>query len=315
MSERREGSLGVVYALSAYLWWGFFPLYFKQVAAAGIFEIMAHRVFWSALCMVLLALVLGNHAPLRSLFNRPRRLLWLGCSSACVAITWSIFAWAVINDRVISTSLGYFINPLVSVLLGRIFLGEQLRPAQAAAVLLACAAVLWLVLAHGAFPWIAFGLAGSFGAYGLLRKQIPIDPVNGLLVETVLMSPAALICFFWLVQRGENVFSPANPLISGWLILGGPVTTIPLLFFAAGVRRIPLATLGFLQYVSPSITFLLAIFLYREPFDLTRLAAFCVIWLALAIFSADGFRAAQAARNRQTPPPVAADCPLPPDRI
>lgn len=313
MTERRESSLGAFYALSAYLWWGFFPLYFKQVAEAGIFEIMAHRIFWSAVCMAALALAMGNYTVLRALFATPRRLAWLALSSTCVAITWFIFAWAVIQSRVVETSLGYFINPLVSVLLGRVFLGEQLRPAQAVAVLMACAAVLWLVLAHGAFPWIAFSLAASFGAYGLLRKQIPIDPVTGLLVETALMTPAALLCFVWLLQRGDHLFSTANPGISVWLMLGGPVTTIPLLLFAAGVRRIQLATLGFLQYVSPTITFLLAIFLYREPFDLVRLAAFCVIWTALALFSVDTFRAARRMRNHPLQAPVAADCPIPPE--
>jgi chloramphenicol-sensitive protein RarD len=208
---------------------------------------------------------------------------------------WLVFVWAISAGRLIEASLGYFINPLVSVLLGRIFLGERLRPMQQAAVGLALAGVLWRVWQVGSLPWIALFLALTFGFYGLLRKRAPVDAISGLFVETLITAPIAVAWLLWLAA-GDALQFGEDPLVSALLPLAGVLTAVPLMLFAVGAQRLPLATVGFLQYVAPSLNFLLAVFVFREPFDLAQLVGFALIWAALAIYSADMLHASRRAR-------------------
>jgi chloramphenicol-sensitive protein RarD len=282
---------GIVYALFAYLGWGAIPLYFKQVAAVDALEIIVHRILWSFVCTGLILLLFRRSAGLKSLWCRRRRFLSLGLSGGFIAVNWLIFAWAVVNNRVLETSLGYFINPLFSVVLGVVLLGERLRPWQLAAVVLAAAGVINLAVHEAGLPWVSLSLAFSFGMYGLLRKQINIDALTGLFVETCWLTPLALGYFVWLLHTDTNVFGGGEPRLSAWLMLAGPVTTAPLLFFAAGARRLNLSMLGFLQYLTPSLSFLLAVLVFNEPFGGVRLLTFLFIWAGLLLFSIDSLRA------------------------
>lgn len=285
--------LGAVYAFTAYFWWGLVPIYFKLVASVSAFEILAHRVIWSVLLTFGILLLTRRVDAVRRLLVSPKTLVWLAASSALIGLNWFVFIWAVANNYILETSLGYFINPLISVLLGVVLLGERLRPLQRAAVALATAGVLYAVFIYGAVPWIALTLACSFGLYGLLRKRIPVDAVTGLFAETALLAPAAIGVLAVLTVRNTAGFTAGTPNLTLLLLLAGPITTIPLIFFAAGVRRISLTALGFLQYISPTQTFLLAVFVYGEPFDISRLITFAFIWAALAVFTVDTWRRAR----------------------
>ena len=283
--------LGAAFAFSAYVWWGFVPIYFKLVASVTAFEVLAHRILWSA--VLTLAILAWRHRgrTLQHVMSSRSTFLWLICSSLCIALNWLVFIWSVGHGYILETSLGYFINPLISVLFGVVLLGERLRRLQMVAVSLASLGVFSAVFVYGAFPWIALTLACSFGLYGLLRKRIPVDAVIGLFAETALLVPIAVAYLVFLVARGECGFT-SDGRTALLLLLAGPVTTIPLIFFVAGVRRISLTALGFLQYVSPTLTFLLAVFVYGEPFSTSRLVTFAFIWAALLVFSLDTLRRA-----------------------
>ncbi len=282
--------LGLLCAATAYVLWGVFPLYFKLLAGVPALEILMHRMLWS---LVFLALVLGVRGQWRWLggvLRQPRLLAGFTASALLLAGNWFLYIWSVNHDRVIDASLGYFITPLVNVMLGYVVLGERLRRMQWAAICLAGAGVLWLALQSGHPPWIGLVLAATFGTYGLLRKTARLGPLEGLSLETLLMCPLALGYLAWLTYAGQSTFSTV-PATTRWLLAAaGPITAVPLLLFAAGARRIPLATLGLLQYIGPTITLLLGVLLYREAFGGARLAGFAVIWSALVIYSADGLR-------------------------
>jgi len=297
----RHGRLaGPLFALGAFLSWGLSPVYFKAVADVPAWEVLLHRVVWTWLLLIVAAAVVGRlDAVIRVVRTRTARraLLW---STPLIALNWLLFIWAVQTGRVLEASLGYFINPLVNVVLGRLFLGERLRRLQGVAVLLAAASVLLLTLAAGRPPWISLTLAISFGFYGLVRKVAPVDALSGLLLETALMAPAALLCLLWLTTSGQGV------LASGWtskvplLAAVGAVTAVPLLCFVAAAQRMTLTSLGFAQYLAPTCHFVLAVWAFGEPFRGPQLAAFCGIWAALALFSAEAaWRFKEAAR---TPP-------------
>ncbi|MDX9886428.1 EamA family transporter RarD [Thauera sp.] len=288
-------------ALFAFIVWGLAPLYFRALGNVPPFEIVAHRVLWSALLLAgLLAFVpfTGGFERVRAVWQQPRLLALLALTSLLTSSNWLVFIWSIDAGRLLEASLGYFINPLVSVALGAIFLGERLRPLQAVAVAVACAGVGWRVWQLGSPPWIPLFLAGTFGLYGLLRKRAPVDAVSGLFVETLLVAPLALIWLGWLYQHGTLSFGSGQ--LTDWLLpLTGVITAVPLMMFAVGARRLPLATVGFLQYIAPSLNFLVAVLLFREPFDTTQLVGFGLIWLALAVYSADLLRAGRrAARAR-----------------
>ncbi|MFG6486995.1 EamA family transporter RarD [Roseateles sp. BYS78W] len=275
---------GVFFALGAYLSWGLFPLYFRQIAAIPALQIVAHRTLWSLAFVVVVLLATGHLKWLRGVSAATWRRFAL--SAALIAVNWLAYVWAVGHGHVIDASLGYFINPLVNVALGFAVLHERPRPVQWLAVGLAAFGVLWLTFAAGRLPWIALVLALSFGLYGLMRKTATLGAIEGLTLETLILAPlaAAGLAFWW--QAGDLAGQTAVDW--AWLVGTGPVTAGALLLFAAGARRIPLATLGLVQYVSPSLQFLLGVFLFREPMSATRLVAFGFIWSALAVYSAEG---------------------------
>lgn len=276
--------------LGAFLTWGLLPIYFKAMAAAWPAEIVAHRIVWAAVLIAVFVWATGQGRRTMSLFARPRLVLGLAGSAGLLATNWLVFVWAVNNDRVLETSLGYFINPLVNVALGVAVLGERLRPAQWLAVALATAGVGVMAAGSGALPWVPLALAFSFGLYGLLRKVMPVDPVAGLLVETAMMAPMALAYLVWLGATGGGSFLSGSPALDAMLMATGIATAVPMTLFVIAARGLPLATLGFVQYLSPSTTFLLAVFIYREPLTATGVATFAMVWAGLALYSIDLLR-------------------------
>jgi len=275
---------GVLFALGAYLSWGLFPLYFRQIAAIPALQIVAHRTLWSLVFVAVVLLVTRNLAWLKTVSAATWRRF--AVSATLIAINWLTYVWSVGHGHVIDASLGYFINPLVNVALGFAVLHERPRPVQWFAVGLAAFGVIWLTVAAGRLPWVALVLAVSFGLYGLMRKTAVLGAIEGLTLETLILAPLAAGGLIWWSQDGSMAGQTAVDW--AWLIGTGPVTAGSLLLFAAGARRIPLATLGLVQYVSPSLQFLLGVFLFKEPMDATRLVAFAFIWGALAVYSAEG---------------------------
>lgn len=290
--------LGVLCAAAAYLTWGVFPLYFKLLAGVPALEILMHRMLWSLMFLALVLIVRGQWRWLGGVLRQPRLLAGFTASALLLAANWFLYIWSVNHDRVIDASLGYFITPLVNVMLGYLVLGERLRRMQLAAILLAGAGVVWLALQSGHPPWIGLTLAATFGTYGLLRKTARLGPLEGLSLETLLLCPLALGYLAWLTATGQNSFTSMPVSIRWLLVAAGPITAVPLLLFAAGARRIPLATLGLLQYIGPTMTLLLGVLLYRETFGGARLAGFAVIWSGLVIYSADSLHQAWRQRAR-----------------
>jgi chloramphenicol-sensitive protein RarD len=293
---------GVLLAAAAYGLWGFFPIYFKALKEVPAFQVLAHRITWAFLFLVIVVTLRGEWKELRHLWQPRVGLAYLG-AGILLAINWLTYVWGVASGYIVETSLGYFINPLVSVLLGVVFLRERLRPLQWLPVGLAALGVGYLTLEYGRLPWLALTLAFSFGFYGLLKKLAPLNALQGLTLETGSVFLPALVYLLYLEAAGQGAFGH-GPAWQTWLLaLTGPVTAVPLLLFAGGARRVPLSTLGILQYIAPSLQFLLGVFVYHEPFGPAQLVGFSVIWLALAIFSVEGFLAqrqvqAQVAANR-----------------
>ena len=282
---RRQRAVGFAYAVAAYGLWGFMPVYLKTVGAAPVLEVLCHRVVWALAFLLLLSWRQGQLGVLRAALQPGRTLAVLAASTVFIAVNWLVYIWAVVHGRLLEGSLGYYINPLVNVLLGVLVLRERLeRPVQAA-VAIAATGVLWLTVRAGQPPWIALAVAVSFGMYGLLRKLAPIGALAGLAVETALLLPLAGGYLVWTITSGRSAFLAGNATLDLLLILAGPVTAVPLLFFAGAARRLPLSTLGFLQYLSPTLQLLLAVFVYGEAFDASRAAAFGCIWTALAVFA------------------------------
>ena len=290
---------GIVYAALAYICWGLFPLYFLPLAAIPPVEVVAHRVLWSLVFLLVLLAVRRQWVWLRPLLRQPRVLLAFAASALLLATNWGIYIWAVTHGHVLDSSLGYFITPLVNVLLGTTVLHERPRAAHWAALSLATAGVAWMTWQSGQLPWIALVLAASFGTYGLLRKVAVLGALEGLTLETLLLAPLAFLALAWWWVQGTSHF-PAG-FVTGdwktdlWLIGVGPVPAVPLLLFAAGARRITLTTLGLLQYLGPTIQFVLGVWLFREPMTPQRLAGFGLIWAALLVYSADGWRSSRRA--------------------
>jgi chloramphenicol-sensitive protein RarD len=282
-------STGAIYAALAFAMWGIFPLYFRQIGHVASGEILVHRIVWSLVFVVIALSLRRQWGWLRPVLRQPRVLLAFSASAVLLSVNWLTYIWAVNNGHVIDASLGYFINPLVNVLLGYTVLHERLRRMQWVALSLAAAGVLWLTIQAGHLPWIALALAGSFGAYGLLRKVATLGALEGLTLETLLLAPiAALVLGVWMVQ-GTSTFPAPDMATNAWLIAAGPITAIPLLLFAAGARRISLTTLGLLQYIGPTLQLALGLWLFHEPFSPARLLGFVLIWLALALYSAEGW--------------------------
>jgi chloramphenicol-sensitive protein RarD len=278
---------GVLFGLAAYSIWGSFPVFFKALHGAAPLEIVCHRIFWS---VVLLLILLGSRRQLGSILVTLRdrsTLLTLCGSTLLIATNWLVFIYAIQRGEVLQSSLGYFITPLISVLLGLLFLRERLTRWQQFSVLLALLGVLNLAFYHGQFPWIALVLAASFGLYGLLRKMAKVEALVGLTVETLLLAPFALCYLLYLDNLQQGHFLADSLRLNLLLPMSGVVTAIPLLLFVGAARRLQLATIGFLQYITPSLHFVLAVVLYREPFTAGHLVSFLFIWTGLAIYSAD----------------------------
>lgn len=280
----REPAKGVAFGLSAYILWGCFPLFFALFQGVPAFEILIHRILWSCLFLVGLVTLLKRWAPIRKALGEPRRLgSVLGCA-LLIAINWGLYIYAVETRQVLQASLGYFMTPLVNVALGMLVLRETMHRLQAAAVGLAAVAILIQLLLLGELPWISLGLAFSFGTYGLLRKQVPLDGLSGLFVETLLLMPLALLTLAWLVQVDLSHFL-GETRTTLLLIASGVITALPLLAFAGAARRLRLATLGFLMYINPTIQFGIALAVFGEPLTAVQLATFALIWTALALYT------------------------------
>jgi len=286
------------YAISCFLLWGLFPLYFKLLHDVGSFDIVLQRIFWSLLFLVAVLSWKRQWAWLGEVARKPRVLLGFLISALLLSGNWVLYVWAVNSDRIVDASLGYFMSPLISVLLGYVILKEKLRPLQWLAVFMALGAVLWLTWINGALPWIGLTIAATFGIYGLLRKIAHLGALEGLALETILLSPLVLAVLAVSALHGSNGFLQASLPSQILLALSGPVTAIPLLMFARAARRIPLSLLGLLQYISPTMQLLTGVFIYDEPFDGTRLTGFMVIWSALAVYSLEGLWRLWSAKGR-----------------
>ncbi|HOU45033.1 MAG TPA: EamA family transporter RarD [Anaerolineaceae bacterium] len=287
---------GVLFALAAYILWGFFPLYFKAIQQVSALQILAHRIAWGFVFTLAVVLVLRQWKEFRaSVFNRRTFLIYAG-ASVVLGINWFTYVWAVITNHVVESSLGYFINPIVSVLLGVIFLRERLRTFQWVAIAMVTAGVVYLTITFGQLPWISLVLAVTFGFYGLLKKIAPLGALHGITLETAVLTIPSLVYLLIVNANGTGTFGHSTPLLDFLLVLSGPVTAIPLLLFATGARRIPLTTIGLLQYIAPTLQFLLGVLVFHEPFDQTRLIGFMIIWLALVLFSVENLLA-----RRRTP--------------
>lgn len=290
MSPDRERIAGLAAALGAFGIWGLAPLYFKLLGHVGADEIIAHRVIWS---MIFLALVLALRERARFFARvrvRPRVLGALLISAVLIAVNWLVFVYAINSNRVLSTSLGYFINPLVNVLLGMLIFRERFGRLQTFAVVLAFVGTAWMTLRVGHLPWIALVLAFSFALYGVVRKKTDVGPLVGLFWETLLMTPLALMWLLWLDSRDVLAFDPGSVGEAALLAGTGMVTLVPLVLFATSVRRLNLSTIGLMQYLAPSMTFVLAVFLFDEPFTPDHAVTFACIWTGLALFSFAGWR-------------------------
>lgn len=283
MSDARRGFL---FGVAAYLMWGLFPLYWPLLKPAGAIEILAHRIVWSLLVVVVLLAVARKWAWLRTLGGR--RLALLSGAAVVIAVNWGTYIWGVNSDQVIETSLGYFINPLVTVLFGVVLLGERLRAPQWAAVGLALVAVLVLTIDYGRPPWIALVLAFSFGTYGLLKKKADVDAVESLTVETAVLALPALAYLLLLDTSGDGTFTTEGWSHAVLLVACGVVTAVPLLCFGAAAVRIPLTTIGLLQYLAPVAQFLLGVFYFREAMPASRMLGFALVWVALVVLTVDG---------------------------
>lgn len=282
---------GGIYAVLAYLTWGLMPAYWKLVPELSAPELIAHRVVWSVFVTGALVFAFRRGRELRATLTDPRRLGVLLVTALLVSVNWLVFVWAVLNGRVLESSLGYFINPLFNVLLGVVLLKERLRPLQAGAVALAAAGVLNQGWQLQTLPWVSLALAASFGAYGLIRKLAPIEPLVGLTVETLLLAPVALLGLSWLDVRGLGHFGHGS-FGRDLIIMGaGLITALPLLWFANAAKRLRLSTLGFFQYLAPSVQLGLAVLAYGEPFTAVHALTFGCIWAALALYTFDARRA------------------------
>lgn len=286
MQTRKQDILGHLSALSAYLIWGVLPIYWKQIDHVPAREILSHRVLWGFVFLLLFNIFSRRRDYFRLLKDRrTRRTLYI--TSALIATNWLVFIFAVVSGHIVDASLGYFINPLVSVFLGMIFLKERLNTLKTFAILFAMTGMLYLAIDYGRFPWISVALALSFGFYGLAKKSFNLDPINSIMSETLFLSILAIGYIVYLAVEGTGHFATTSPGTDFFLILGGFMTMLPLYLFTNGASRIPLASIGFLQYFAPTLMLLIGVILYGEPLTRTYLISFMFIWTGLALYSAN----------------------------
>lgn len=304
MTERDRERRGIGYGLAAYGLWGVVPLFWPLVARAGSLELLAHRVVWSLVISVVLALVVLPRDWLRRYTTR-RTMLMLGLAAGFVSVNWGVYIWAVNHAHVVETSLGYYINPILSILVGVVVLGERMATLQWVSVALAGLAVVVLTVDYGRLPWISLVLATSFATYGVMKKQVNGGAVETLTIESALLTPIALGYLVYLQTQGGTTFGTLGWAHSLLLVATGVVTAVPLLFFAAATTRLPLSTLGLLQYLAPTLQFLLGILYFGEQMSTGRWVGFALVWLALMIMTADGLRrASRSRRSRLVADPV-----------
>lgn len=290
---------GLLFGVAAYLLWGLFPIYWPLLEPSSAIEILAHRVVWSLVAIGVLTVVTRRWSRVRVLLRDRRRTGLLAVAAVVVAINWGTYIWGVNHEHVVETSLGYFINPLVTVLFGVVLLREQLRRVQWAALALGAVAVLVLAVDYGRPPWIALTLAFSFGTYGLIKKHVSVGAVESLLVETSVLAPVAFGYLVVLGAQGDSTFGSAGVGHLLLLLTTGVVTAAPLLCFSAAATRLPLTTIGLLQYLAPVLQFAFGVLLLHEPMPTTRLIGFALVWAALVILSVDGMRAGRATVRRR----------------
>lgn len=287
---------GLAATAGAFAIWGLFPLYLRALALVPALQLVAHRVAWACLLVLGWMAWRGQLAGVREALARRGLLLRLSATAVLISINWLAYVWAVANGRVVETSLGYFINPLVNVLLGVFVLSEQLNRAQWTSVALAAAGVLYLTISAGHPPWIALTLAISFGMYGLIRKTAQVDSLPGLAIETALLAPLAVVYLLWCAWHRSGSMGQLGGTVDVLLVASGAVTAIPLLLFAYGARRLPYSTVGILQYIAPTLQLICAVSVFKEPFGRERAIGFACIWIALVVYAGDGmWRARRAA--------------------
>lgn len=287
MLTNQQHKLGLFFALSAFIMWGLAPIYFKQLIAIDAKEILAHRIIWSVLFLFLITLISKQANKVMAVFRQPRLLLMLLMSTALLGLNWGLFIWAVNNSHMLDASLGYYINPLINVVLGYLFLQERLRRRQGIAVCLALSGVIIQLIAFGSIPIIALTLACSFSLYGLIHKKTHVESLPGLMIEALLLLPAAL-AYWYLMPSSDTSNLMINTLSTNSLLIGlGIVTTLPLLCFTAAAKRLRYTTLGFIQYIGPSLMFILAVVLYDETIGFKDIVTFSCIWAGLTLFTWD----------------------------
>jgi chloramphenicol-sensitive protein RarD len=280
--------------VAAYTIWGLVPIYWKLLKHVPAIQVLGHRIVWSLAVLVVLVAVTRRRRG-SAFAGVSRRVVGLyAIAAALIAVNWFTYIFAVNAGFIVETSLGYYITPLVNVLFGVLFFHERMRTAQWLAIALAAVGVIELTYAYGALPWIAFALAASFGTYGLAKKKAPLDPLEGLTLETAILAPLAIVYLAMLHRAGEGAFLRTGAVSDALMIGGGLVTTVPLLLFAAAVRTVPLSVIGILQYIGPTLQFLLGVFVYDEPFSRLQLIGFSIVWVALAVYAGDSVRARRA---------------------
>jgi chloramphenicol-sensitive protein RarD len=290
--------LGQIYAILAFFIWGAIaPIYFKQVASVEPLEVLIHRIFWSFLILIPLLFITKQIEVLKIIIKDINKLKYLAISTFFISINWLVFIWAVANNKIIETALGYYINPLVSVFLGFLFFSERMTKYQYVAIFIAFIAVCYQIFTLGTIPLVSLTLALSFAFYGMIRKKIHVGSIVGLFIETLILMPFALIGIYYLISTNKISFLQSSMNIDLMLSLGGLITIIPLLLFNGAATRMKLSTLGFFQYLGPSCSFLVAIFIYQEELNFDKLITFSFIWLALLIFSLDSINTRNKNKN------------------
>ncbi|AZO58825.1 EamA family transporter RarD [Mesorhizobium sp. M1A.F.Ca.IN.022.07.1.1] len=290
LDQDAKARRGFLLALGAYFLWGLLPFYMKAVAHLPLIEVISHRIVWSVPIAAAVLVWAGRTADFKAAIRSPKSLAMAALTATLISVNWGIYVWAIAVDRTVETALGYYINPLVSVVVGAVLLGERLDRLQIAAVALAAIAVTVLTVEAGKLPWVSLALAFSFAAYGFFRKTLPIGPSQGFLLEVLLLSVPALCYIAYLIAAGQDHFISSTGADTALLIGCGPVTAVPLLLFAFGARLLRLSTIGIMQYIAPTMVFLIAVLIFDEPFGTTQAIAFALIWTALAMYSWSMFR-------------------------
>ncbi|WP_368499810.1 EamA family transporter RarD [Herbiconiux sp. A18JL235] len=305
-TDAERARSGLLYALGAYVLWGVFPLYFLLMRPAGAFEVVAWRILFSLVFCAVLLTVTRGWGTLAGIVRQPRLLLVMGLAGALIYVNWQTYILATLSGQVVESSLGYFINPIVTVLLGVVVLRERLRPLQWAAVSVSVVAILVLAVAHGSVPWIALVLAGSFGLYGLVKKHVGprIDAVSGLTLETAWLTPVAVVVLVVVGQVGGLAFGAHGWLHMAVLVSSGVATAVPLLLFASATRRLPLVVVGLTQFIAPVLQFAIGVFLLQEPMPVARWVGFGVVWVAVVLLVIDMVRAARTSRPDAVEQPI-----------